>query len=125
VVEAALSVPVDSSIYSVSAILRTAYWFTDRCYILVTRDEPGHYCVHFSPKPDEQVDLASLVGEFTNSLLDQQLRVELAAETRGVRELIVAKAFAEGDLLDDPVPGTDADPVEAQLDWHQLSGGKT
>ena len=35
-----------------------------------------------------------------NELVDQQLRVQLDAEFRDVRTLIVAQAFAEGNLLD-------------------------
>jgi len=46
-----------------------------------------------------------------DALLDSQLRVEIQAETAGVRELIIAKAFAESGVLEDPPPGTFEDPV--------------
>jgi len=32
-----LSVDVNESIYSRDAVLRTAYWFTDRCYLYIAR----------------------------------------------------------------------------------------
>jgi hypothetical protein len=48
-------------------------------------------------------------GEFENALLDHQLRFEIARETATLRELIVAKAFAEGDVLEDPPVGDDRD----------------
>jgi His-Xaa-Ser system protein HxsD len=47
-----------------------------------------------------------------NSLVDAQLRVEIQAETSGIRELIIAKAFAESGVLEDLPPGTFQDPVE-------------
>jgi hypothetical protein len=61
------------------------------------------------------------VGEFENALLDHQLRFEIARETATLRELIVAKAFAEGDVLEDPPVGDDSDPVE-QAAEHTLNG---
>jgi hypothetical protein len=49
--------------------------------------------------------------EIFDAFVDSQLRVEIQAETAGVRELIIAKAFAESGVLEDPPPGTFADPV--------------
>jgi His-Xaa-Ser system protein HxsD len=56
----------------------------------------------------------SIIGDFENALLDAQLRVEISRETSQIRELIVAKAFAEGDLLDDAPVGDWRDPVGTQ-----------
>ena len=107
---------VDCSVYSLPALLRTCYWFTDRCYILVTRGEVGCYLVHIANKTRGEVT-EEIAGEFANALLDNQLRVELNRETQSVRELIVAKAFAEGDLLEDVCPGRLGDPVQTGKDW--------
>jgi His-Xaa-Ser system protein HxsD len=52
-----------------------------------------------------------LIGDFQNAILDFQLRIEIGRETGPIRELIVAKAFAEGDLLDEPPVGDWRDPV--------------
>ena len=40
-----------------------------------------------------------LAGEFSNELVNQKVRLDVAAETKAIRELIVAQAFAEADLL--------------------------
>lgn len=117
----AIRLPVDATVYSVQAILRTAYWMTDSCYILVTRPAKGQYVVHFAPKAGIERSLESLAGEFSNALIDNQLRVELSEQSGKVRDLIVAKAFAEGNLLEDPVPGSTCDPVEAGVHWNQLA----
>lgn len=46
------------------------------------------------------LDLNTLAGEFSNSLIDERVRRDIAIETMSIRELIVAQAFAEADLLD-------------------------
>lgn len=101
---------VDESIYSKEALLRTCYWFTDRCYLFISRLGPNQFSIRIRAK-SRGLRLESISGEFENSLLDQQLRQDIDRETARLRELIVAKAFAEGDLDDAPV-GDDCDPVE-------------
>lgn len=102
---------VDESVYSREAVLRACYWFTDRCYLFVSRPDPQRLAVSIRPKLSEPA-LDAVVGEFSNALLDYQVRRDIERETHTIRELIVAKAFAEGNLLDDPPVGDDRDPVE-------------
>lgn len=103
---------VDETIYSRSAILKTCYWFTDRCYVFVYRHDGEHLAVRLTAKLGDISLLEAVVGEFENALLDQQLRFEIERETATLRELIVAKAFADTDLLEDQPFGDDRDPVE-------------
>ena len=111
-----LSVDLNESLYSRDAVLRTAYWFTDRCYLYVTRPSPELFRVQFKPKaskPGTIVEtLEETAGEFLNSLLDHQLRHDIEAQTGPIRELLVAKAFAEAGLLEDTPPGDPGDPVD-------------
>src|SRR6266478_3142974 len=111
-----LSVDVDESVYSRDAVLRTAYWFTDRCYLYIARPGPGLFRVQFkpkAPKSDLVVETLDVVaGEFLNSLLDHQLRRDIESETGQIRELLVAKAFADAGVLEDSPPGDPADPVD-------------
>ncbi len=95
-----VSLKVDLSIYVLGAVRRAAYKFTDRCYLFLSRcEDPGWLTVIFGAKAGQQ-NLVSLFGEFCNELLDQQIRDDLANEAGSVRDLIVAQAFAEGNLLD-------------------------
>jgi len=112
-----LSVDVNESVYSRDAVLRTAYWFTDRCYLHITRPAPGFFRIQFkakaSPKPDLVVaTLEEVAGEFLNSLLDHQTRQDIESQTGRIRELLVAKAFAEAGVLEDTPPGEPGDSVE-------------
>jgi His-Xaa-Ser system protein HxsD len=102
---------VDEQVYSREAVLRACYWFTDRCYLFVSRPTPGHLLVAIRAKAGGP-PLDAVAGDFGNALLDQQVRQDIQRETARLRELIVAKAFAEGNLLDDAPVGDDRDPVE-------------
>jgi His-Xaa-Ser system protein HxsD len=63
-------------------------------------------------KKISDTSLANVAGEFSNELINQKVRLDIAAETRPIRELIVAQAFAEADLLDrtDSEAGYNDDP---------------
>jgi His-Xaa-Ser system protein HxsD len=119
-----LSVDLNESVYSRDAVLRTAYWFTDRCYLYIARPSPGLFRVQFkpkAPKSDLVVEtLEEVAGEFLNSLLDHQIRHDIESQTGRIRELLVAKAFAEAGALEDTPPGDPGDPVDKV---YQREGG--
>jgi His-Xaa-Ser system protein HxsD len=104
-----LSVDVNESVYCRDAVLRTAYWFTDRCYLHITRPGPGFFRVQFKAKASKSdllmEALKEVAGEFLNSLLDHQIRQDIESQTGRIRELLVAKAFAEAGVLEDIPPG--------------------
>lgn len=107
---------VDERIYSVPALLRTAYWFTDRAYVFITFENEQSLRVHLKPKAPsletpQRKNIGELAGEFANSLLDHQLRESIEERTGKIRELIIAKAFAEAGLLEEEPPGSPNDPV--------------
>jgi His-Xaa-Ser system protein HxsD len=97
--EDGVSISVDLAIYSLDAVLRTCHAFTARCYLFAQSGENGSVTIDFALR-DADGSLRQLVGEFSTALLDQQLRATIAAETSAIRELLVAQAFCEADLLD-------------------------
>jgi His-Xaa-Ser system protein HxsD len=104
-----LDICVNLSVYPLDTLFRVSYWFTDRCYLFLTADEDhSAVTVHFSRKTPD-TDLALIAGEFSNELINQKVRRDVADETRAIRELIVAQAFAEADLLD---------RSESEADYH-------
>jgi len=93
------SVRIDLRIYPLAAITRCIYEFTDRAFVFLSlSDDETHAIARFKGREPTQM-LASLIGEFSNRLLDHALRLQIAAETRPIRDLIVAQAFVEADLL--------------------------
>ncbi len=101
-----LLIRIDLSVYPLEALFRVCYSFTDRCYIFLEEESASIIKVHFARKT-EGCDLSVIVGEFSNELINQRVRFDVARETQTIRELIVAQAFAEADLLNES--GQEAD----------------
>jgi len=117
--EHALAFTVDERVYSVEALLRTAYWFTDRAYLFISKPTEHTLRVHLKAKPatlesPKSVAIGEIAGEFSNALLDNQLREGIEERTGKIRELLVMKAMAEAGVLEDPPPGSPNDPVADQ-----------
>jgi len=112
----AATISIDKKVYSKSAVLRACYWFSKDLYFHV--DETGdalqvRVALRVpSPTLNQRIrKLDEWMPDIFGAFVDSQLRVEIQAETAGVRELIIAKAFAESGVLEDLPPGTFADPV--------------
>ena len=113
---------VDGRVYSKAALLQACYWFTDRAYLLVACPAEGRYEVLVRAKPGSPLAAESIAGELSNSLLDFELRQQVIRETGRIRELIFAKAFAEGGLLEDTPKGDYRDPVAIGVRSNSASG---
>lgn len=84
---------VDLGLYSSTAIFKTAYWFTDQCYLYLAK-RISMVEVEFRLKSgDSSDDLKKICGQFLNSLLDQSLRQKVLEETSGIRDTLLKKAF--------------------------------
>lgn len=93
------SIAVDLTIHPLEVVLRACHAFTGRCHVSPRREGKETLVVDLAPF-DESIPFARLAGEFSNELLDQHLRMRIAEQTRAIRELLVAQAFCEADLLD-------------------------
>jgi His-Xaa-Ser system protein HxsD len=94
-----VSISVDLSIYPLDVVMRACLPFTGRFYVSPQAPVDGRVVVELTPR--DRAELApDLAGQFANALLDHYLRGVIAAETRGIRELLLAQAFCESDLLD-------------------------
>jgi len=97
------NVTVDTSVYSQTAIFKTAYWYTEHCYIFLSRLDSQRIVVELRPKKDPQREaLDALCREFCNAIIDYQVRQAVIAETGGIRDVLVKKAFGEGAKHLDP-----------------------
>jgi His-Xaa-Ser system protein HxsD len=84
--------------FDIEAVKRAAYRFSDRMSVEFASSPEGIACritpLHSKTPPDLEV----LMGEFRNEVLDQDLRLKIAAETEGYRNLILALAFSKTPL---------------------------
>jgi His-Xaa-Ser system protein HxsD len=88
---------IDLELYPADAIFRACYKFTDRCFIRLERSGKRTVMAELRAR-DDKVDIDVLLGEFANELIDQRLRLDIARETKAVRDLIVTQAFVETGL---------------------------
>jgi His-Xaa-Ser system protein HxsD len=91
-------VVIDPKVYSLNAVLKTAYWFTDRAFLHLQFGGDQKIELRLRAK-HPGADVESLAGDFMNELLDQQLREAVAAETEGIRDLIFSHALSKTSLL--------------------------
>jgi His-Xaa-Ser system protein HxsD len=96
-----IAMDIDRELFSMDAVLRSSYKFTDRCHIFIQTHETrmDRWTVVIRPK-NADANVIELAGDFSNELIDQRLRERLEQQFGDVRTLIVAQAFAEGNLLD-------------------------
>jgi His-Xaa-Ser system protein HxsD len=97
VLGAFVQVDVDTAVYSETAVLKTAYWFTDSHYLFLSR-LPGGTVLTVELRQKQATSLADLqaaCGEFANRLLDAEVRQRVLAETSTVRDTLIRKAFFE------------------------------
>ena len=94
-------VNVKTALFSPDAVLKTCYLFLDQCYLFADSKslDGSEINVYFS-QSDETGDLMKIIGEFSNRLIWQEVRQKVAIETQTIRELIVAQALTEGNILD-------------------------
>jgi His-Xaa-Ser system protein HxsD len=97
VIDGERQLTVDTDLYSHEAVFRACYAFTDRCYLFLRESGPSSVVVVFRKRQSPKT-LDALVEEFANELISQRVRVRIAADTKNIREMIVAQAFGEGDL---------------------------
>ena len=110
---------VDSSIYEKEVVLKACHWFTDIAYISVLEASKGQLAIKVELKQNtptlenpQQISIQKVCGDLNNSILDFALRKQIEAETASIRQLILAKAFAEAGILEDEPPGDISDPVD-------------
>ncbi|HYC60698.1 MAG TPA: hypothetical protein VEK79_14125 [Thermoanaerobaculia bacterium] len=94
-----MTLTVDLAVYPLELVLRTCHAFMARCFVHPRMANQGLLSIELVAR-DEGDALHDLSGELANALLDAHVRMIVAEETRAIRELLVAQAFCEADLLD-------------------------
>jgi len=84
-------VVIDMSLYAKESITSACYKYTDRFYIYQQTD-CGNVVVIFESKDGNTVS-ESIVKQFCNELIDQQVRYNTNQQFGHIRDLIVEEAF--------------------------------
>jgi His-Xaa-Ser system protein HxsD len=83
-------------LYSKTALLKAAYFFTDSAYIHLDADD-SYYYVEITPKNSE-TNISE--DEFVNEMLVQSVRHEVYMQTKNIRELLLARALSTSMITD-------------------------
>lgn len=113
-----LEVVVDTAQYSEATLHKCFYWYTRDYRVTIQPVQTGQLRIQLVSKEGLPVDLPALQNQVQNDLLDFRLRALIAEETRPVRELLLAKAFAHY-APPQPLTAAISDPVG----FHPLAPG--
>lgn len=92
---------LDTSIYSLPAIMNAAYDYGEKATIKVEKLSEERILVSLVPKSGHYSSSATLADEFKNLLIDHQVRVMVSRDYQVIREIIVAQAFQPCENLKD------------------------
>lgn len=103
----------DISLYSKDSIFKCLYWYGNKFHTNVSFADSNTYRVSIKPMSSTQLsqnELEELQLKLERDLIDFNLRDIVAKETQNVRDLLIAKAFSNGEF-DELPPGDVSDPV--------------
>lgn len=95
--------PIDSAIFSEAVVLKAAYWMSGAYIVEIRRDPASEHRillgVGYPDRALTQDEVPKLELRLRRDLIDFRTREIVDAETRVVRELLVAKALAAVESL--------------------------
>jgi len=124
---------VDESVYSLEAVYGACYLFIDKCFVYLSRPQPGVVQVRLTSRDAVSTAvLDELAGEFVNELLSQSTRLQLARATTRLREYYTAAALrmaTSTPSIDELLAELESeelgeDPLEIMVPWEEKHGDK-
>ena len=107
-----VTVFVDATLYPKEAIFKCLYWYSNKFRTGIDLVSTI-YQITLAPLSTvvaETENLTETLEQLERDLIDFNLRHIVTQETRNVRDLLIAKAFANGEFDEEP-PGEITDPV--------------
>ena len=108
----ARSFVVNRALVSEDALLRACYWYSRDFSYEVVANGPDAWTVMLKSKTPSKASLDIASEEFLATAMDFELRCRVAAQTSGIRDVLLAKAFAESGVLEDKPEGIFGDTIE-------------
>lgn len=103
----------DISLYSKDSIFKCLYWYGDKFHTNFSFADSNTYRISIKPTSTNQLsplEQENLLLKLERDLIDFNLRDIVTKETQNVRDLLIAKAFSNGEFDETP-PGDPSDPV--------------
>lgn len=104
-----LSVYTEKEIYNEDVLHKCFYWYATNFNVTVSNFSPHLFLIEVEIN-DQKEDLTELVNKVKRDLIDFKLRDIVTKETKSIRELLIAKAFAYYEYDENPITEV-SDPV--------------
>ena len=107
-----ITVFLDSNLFSKDAIFKCLYWYGDKFHTNISIAD-NKYQITISPQIEGSLnneELNSYLLKLEKDLVDFNLRDIVTKETGNIRDLLIAKAFSNGEFDEKP-SGELSDPV--------------
>lgn len=111
--EDSVTVFADRALYSKEAVFKCLYWYGNRFHTSVSLLDESTYLIQLKLLVGQQASATELelyLQKLERDLIDFNLRDIVTRETKNVRDLLIAKAFSNGEFDENP-PGELSDPV--------------
>lgn len=108
-----VNVELDRTLFSPEAVMKTCYWFSKDFAFEISPAEGASLSVSLTAK---QASFASecVRADFISMATDFTLRERIEVRTSSIRDLLLAKAFAEAGVLEDSPSGVFGDAIEEE-----------
>lgn len=107
--ETSINIKIDINLYSSEVVHKCFYWYAGK-YSVEIITEGKSFIVKLTDIKKEW-DIQSVVSKIKTDLIDFKTREIIFNETKNIREMLIAKAFAHNDEFDEQPSGNINDPV--------------
>ncbi len=107
--EQVIQIRIDSNLYSSEVVHKCFYWYASKCLVEIEIVDES-FNVKLS-EPKQEWDFNEVVSKIKIDLIDFKTREVISNETKNIREMLIAKAFAYNDEFDEQPMGNINDPV--------------
>lgn len=98
-----LIIYIEKTLYNVETLYKCFYWYGEMYDVDISEENLSYKIRIMTKNKEEQLrEIPSLLSKIKRDLIDFKLRDIVSKETKTIRELIVAKAFAYYDLNENP-----------------------
>jgi len=107
--DSVIKIDVDKEIYSLTVLHKCFYWYTGKYSLDICALDSTYLITISDVTTAEEKD--ALIQKIRKDLIDFKTREIISIETKNIRDLLIAKAFAHEDTFEeDPPPGI-SDPL--------------
>ncbi|GGC50080.1 hypothetical protein GCM10011386_47940 [Parapedobacter defluvii] len=100
---------VNRELYGEKVIHKCLYWWAARLSVDFDKDDTS-FVITLSD-PTESLNLKDVIASMKRDLIDFRTREIITDETKHIRAMLIAKAFANDDAFDENPPGGISDPT--------------